>query len=314
MTAVVTDFKARPAELLKQMPDKRLYQEAKDRHMSLSAFLEREDPSSEWGEGNKLDAFERMLKAANIVTTSDPARGFQAHRFQDFDNDPAKRALIPEIMQRAWMKGALGRDVSTRAFYSASDQIPGTNMNPFAYDPRVYAPMIAPAIPLDQVVAGTQMIDGVNYMAFYLTNDVSQEHLARVSEGAELPRVFLTGGKRQIALKKFGRIIETTYEAVRRMPVDMVAFHVARIAVRAQIDKVGAALDVLVNGDGNTGTAATVYNLTTLDPAATVGMLTLTAWLKYKMQFLNPYTLTTVLAQTDVALKLELLTDHCVSS
>jgi hypothetical protein len=37
--------------------------------------------------------------------------------------------------------------------------------------------------------------------------------------------------------------------------------------------------------------------VTTLDSAATPGTLTLKAWLRFKMKFLNPYALTTMLAQ-----------------
>jgi hypothetical protein len=79
------------------------------------------------------------------------------------------------------------------------------------------------------------------------------------------------------------------------------------MAIQAETDKVSAALDVAINGDGNPNTAAEVINLTTLDPNATPGTLTLTAWIAFKMQFAAPYMLTHALMREDVALQLALL-------
>ena len=129
----------------------------------------------------------------------------------------------------------------------------------------------------------------------------------RVAEGAELPRAKLVGSEHTIRLYKYGRILEITYEAMRRMRIDMAALHVQRIAIQSQIDKLATIIDVLVNGDGNAGTAATSYNLTTLDSAAVAGTLTLKGYLAWKLKFINPYTLTTALAQDAMALQLMLL-------
>ena len=47
--------------------------------------------------------------------------------------------------------------------------------------------------------------------------------------------------------------------------------------------------------------------MTTLDPDATAGTLTLKAWLAFKMKFANPYALTSALTREDVALQMFLL-------
>src|SRR5262249_33622800 len=89
--------------------------------------------------------------------------------------------------------------------------------------------------------------------------------------------------------------------------IDKVAFHIARLAIQAEVDKVVAVLDTMINGDGNAGTAATSYDLTDLDPSTTPGNLTLRAWLAFKMKFQNPYIMSAALAQDLVALNLMLL-------
>ena len=91
------------------------------------------------------------------------------------------------------------------------------------------------------------------------------------------------------------------------MRVDKLAMQIRFMAIQSEIDKVAAALVIIVSGDGNSGTSATTYNLTTLDTAASAGTLTLKGWLSFKKKFANPYFITTALMQEAVALQLELL-------
>jgi hypothetical protein len=161
---------------------------------------------------------------------------------------------------------------------------------------------------LSEIVARTNPIDNDAYRAFYLTDADSspdQLRMVRISEGAEIPRVKLIGGENTIRLRKFGRALEVSYETLRRQPIDMVAFHISRMAVQAEKDRVAAALDTIVNGDGNTGTAATVVTISSLGGVA--GTLDFASWIAFKMQFDSPYFPTTVLATEGVALDLQLL-------
>ena len=85
------------------------------------------------------------------------------------------------------------------------------------------------------------------------------------------------------------------------------ALHIRRMAVQAEVDKVGQILSVMVNGDGNSGTTPSTFNLTALDSGASAGTLSLKGWLAFKMMFANPYTITGALAQEAVALQMLLL-------
>jgi hypothetical protein len=194
-----------------------------------------------------------------------------------------------------------------RAVYLTTDQPSNSILNPIATAPGARFQQITAAIPLTELVAFNTGINTNIYRAFYLQTDVANTRLLRVTEASEIPGAKLVGSERMIEIYKFGRKLEWSYESARRMPIDLIAFHIARIAVQSEADRVAAALSTIVAGDGNAGTAATVYNLTTLDPTTTANNLTLVAWLTFKMLFLNPYALTTVLAQTGPALKLQLL-------
>jgi hypothetical protein len=63
----------------------------------------------------------------------------------------------------------------------------------------------------------------------------------------------------------------------------------------------------MVSGDGNTGTAATNFNLSALDAAAVLPNPTIKAYLTFKLKWLNPYVMTHVLVQSDVGVALQLL-------
>lgn len=292
-----------PVELLRQMGGRRLYQRAAEAGQGLSAWLETQDPSDQYKDG--LDAFSRLMRAANIKTNSDLARGYAADRLDAFEKDDNTRALLPEWIIRQHRRASLG---ATRAVYTADDQALNSLMRPYAdaMVPRV-SPQLQPPVPIANVVARTTLIDGDAYRSFYLADVAAQERLVRVAEGAELPRAKLVGSEHTTRLYKYGRILEISYEALRRMPIDVLSFHVQRIAIQSQIDKLAAIIDILVSGDGNTATAATSYNLTTLDSAAVAGTLTLKGWLAFKLKFPAPYMLTTALVQEAVALQLQLL-------
>jgi len=291
-----------PQDLLRQMSPA-LYREAYSHGMSLSAWLEQQDPSDEYKDG--LDAFGRLLKVANIRTRSLPELGVWADTFEKFVETDSARMLVPEWLARQWRRATLG--LSNRSIYTSSDNIPGGVMAPWVDAAAPRATQIAAAIPLALLVAITTPIDGDAYRAYYLTDVTAQERMARVTEAAELPRVKLTGGDHAIRLYKYGRAIEASYEALRRQRLDRVALHIARLAVQNEVDKVATAIDVLVNGDGNDGTAATSYNLTTLDSATTAGNPTWKAWLAYEMKFTSPYTCSVALMQESIALQLRLL-------
>jgi hypothetical protein len=282
--------------------------------LSISAALETLDPSSEHP-NERTDAFQRVMAHAKIVTRSVPGIGLAADTGDDFIAKADKAAgargaghiLFTEHLTRVW-KGASGRDINTRAMYTSADNALGTLANPYV-DTSIarWDKQLAPQIPISALVAMTTPVDGNTYRAFYLTDDASNARMVRVSEFAEIPGAKLTGGDRVIYLHKYGRKITMSYEQMRRMRIDQVAMHVGRLAVQAEVDKLAVVIDVAVNGDGNAGTAATSYNLTTLDGSTTANNLTLLAWLTFKAKFLNPYVLDTVIGQETPIIKLQML-------
>lgn len=284
-----------------------LYRQAAREGMSLSAFLEKIDPSDGYNDG--LDAFQRQLVAADIRVRSDLLSGVPAHPVERFWNSdkPGTQALFPEFVNRTWRAAALGSfSPEQTRFYQSSAPISDV-LYPAAISNLIRQKQIASAIPLSALIAYVNSIDSATYVAHYLTDDSDERTMKRVAEGTEVPTAVLTGSDHTIRLRKYGRRLKISYEAVRRSPIDRLALHLALLAAQAEADKVNTAIDVAINGDGNGSTAATNSNLTAMDTAAVAGTLTLKGYLNWLMQWANPYNCNVILGRAADVLQALLL-------
>lgn len=274
---------------------------------NLSGVFEKEDPSSDY-DNMPFDAFDRVLMCLGVTPRSVAEYGVQATTLQEMNENEKARFLIGETFGRAWRKAVHGETRANTSLNTSQDIALGSFLNQYAFPASIRTPALQAAIPLSEVIAITTGIDKTYYRPFYM-EDVPQtdDIMARVSEGAEVPAVKITSGEKQITLKKTGRRIDVTYEALRQIPIDLMGYYIQRIAIKSEADKVNRVIDVALNGDGNPNTAATNFDLTTLDPSATAGNPTLKAYLSYKMEFDNPFALTHLFGRKDSLLKLMLL-------
>lgn len=279
------------------------YRAAFEKGLSLSAYLEEVDPSAQYNDG--LDAFERQLSLANIRVRSDVVNGRPADRVERFwsSEKPGSEALFPEFLARTWRQAALADFSGEQVrFYQSSVPVSEV-LYPAFIQQTIRMKQIQPAIPLSALIALVTSIDSDTYRAFYLTDATDEYTMKRVAEGAEVPTAQLTGAEHTTKMKKYGRRLLASYEAIRRTPIDRLALHLSLLAIKAEADKVSTALDVAINGDGNSGTAASTHNLTALDSDAVAGELTLKAYLAFRMQWSNPYAMTVMFGRTTEVLQ-----------
>lgn len=300
--------KLRPEELYARFSEAgpKLHREAYKRGMSLSAYL---DSVMETNFKDGLDSFERLLKAGDLVTVSQPEYGRYAERYERFVEDDNARALLPEWYARQYRKAA-HQTPQQRAALLSDDYAAGGWERPYAMaDMLRVQKQLQAAIPLSALVGLTTPIDSNVYQAAYLnqTGNESEFRMVRVGESAQIPTMKVSTADRSITLYKYGRTLEASYETLRRQRMDKIALFIQLMAIQAEVDKVATVIDVVVNGDGNSGTSAETHNLTTLDAAATAGTLTLKGWLAYQMEFENPYMLGVALATKAIALQVMLL-------
>lgn len=218
---------------------KEMYQDCERTGESFSAMLERFDPSPE---GSTLDAFERQLKNAGIVTA-----GRNAVALETFFKTYESAVLFPEYVDRQVRIGMLL----------------GKNQCKLA-----------------DIVAVNSTIDASVYRAAY-ANLSGDFKMRRIAEGARFPEVIIAFGEQTITLRKVGMMIKATYEALRRVKLPVIATHLKLIGNQMAKDKVGDAISIAINGDGNS-------NAATVDTVAASGTLAYSDLVDFDLNF-DPY-------------------------
>jgi len=117
-----------------------------------------------------------------------------------FQSDPAARWLFPEIVRGAVLEGVRTRPRHPELILRDE-------------------PVSGAAVDLPRVV-----------------EDADEEELRAVAEGAAIPESAIRYGDRVFRLQKLGRSLIASYEAVRRMSVDMLRVHLRRMGERLGLD------------------------------------------------------------------------------
>lgn len=131
---------------------------------------------------------------------------------------------------------------------------------------------------LPYIVTSRMGIDGntVQSPTLNLLSDKNKKAIvkARIAEGADIPTGKIVIGERAITLWKHGRAIELTYEAARRMRIDLFSRQMAAIAGDLAHQNMESAIDVAANGDGNTDSAPVSIGTTASANTITGGDIT----------------------------------------
>lgn len=243
--------------------DSRIYDKAKADKTNLSTYLEKLYPTPE---GSELDAFERAMKQSGIITKSDLTKGIHADELDVFYRTEDNAILFPEFVART-VREAISKDTM-----------------------------------LPYLIGANTLIDTDTYRTFYVDDQPKKAKKVRVTEAADLPVAKIRGREQVVKLYKFGRAIDMSYEALRRMKIDMITRHIERIAIQTAKDKVDEIITVIKDGDGNNN-AAPVIKASDLEADATG--ITPTVLLKFLMEF-DPFPCNTLIATKDAFIKLVL--------
>lgn len=112
-----------------------------------------------------------------------------------------------------------------------------------------------------QLIIRDESIDGTAYDVPYVQENADEEELRSVAEGAAIPESEITYGDRVVRIDKKGRGVIASYEAVRRMSVDMLRVHLQRIGERLGRNLDARLATVLISGDSSgAATAAELVN------------------------------------------------------
>lgn len=149
---------------------------------------------------------------------------------------------------------------------------------------------------LPDITATVTKIDGMDYRSIVSDPDDDTRSLKVVSEGAFLPQTTIKTQENLVKLLKRGRMLVSTYEALRFQRLDLFTVTLKQIGAYIARTQLADAVNVLVNGDGNSN-AAKVIN------ASASGTLKYTDLVRLWTE-LTPYELNTLLVPTELMEKI----------
>ncbi len=149
---------------------------------------------------------------------------------------------------------------------------------------------------LPNIVAAVTKIDGMDYRSITSTPSEEDKTLAVVNEGAAIPSTKIKTSENLVKLHKRGRMLVSSYEALRFQRLDLFTVTLNQIGNYIAGAQLKDAVDVLINGDGNSNPCANIA-------AAGSGSITYSDLIKL-WAGLNPYELNTILAPTAAMEKL----------
>lgn len=149
---------------------------------------------------------------------------------------------------------------------------------------------------LDSIIATKTNIDGLDYRTITSIPTADEKELKEVSEGAQIPETVVHTQENLVTLKKRGRMLVASYEAIRFQRLDLFTVTLRQIGAYIARSQFKDAVDVLINGDGNNNPAGEISPAS----AGTISYEDLiTLWNSF-----SPYEMNTLIASPDVTAKL----------
>ena len=224
---------------------------------SFSQVLEREDPSERY-KGTSLEGLDAFQRQLKRFDIK--VKGEASDPVEAFFRTSDAAVLFPEYISRTVRQGMEEGDV------------------------------------LPHITAAVTRIDGMDYRSISSEAVGEEKKLRPVPEGTMIPSTSIKVQANLVKLKKRGRMLVASYEAVRFQKLDLFSVTLRQIGAHIARTQLEDAVDVLINGDGNEN-PATVTSLEegrALDYEALVDF-----WAKF-----DPYVMNTLLVSGDVMLQL----------
>ena len=160
---------------------------------------------------------------------------------------------------------------------------------------------------LPKITATVTTIDSMDYRSVYTAASEEDKKLMQVAEGASIPATEVKTKSNLVKLNKRGRMLIASYEAIRFQKLDLFSVTLRQIGSYIQQMHLKDAIDVLVNGDGNSNAAAKL-TIGTTPMSGTKGTLSYGQLVEFWSQF-DPYTMNTMLVPIGTLVKMLKLTE-----
>ena len=235
---------------------------------SFTQVLEREDPSEQY-KGTALEGLDAYQRQLKRFDIK--VKGAGSDVVEKFFHTAQSAVLFPEYIARSVRQGMEEADL------------------------------------LPHITAAVTRFEGMDYRSITSVPEKTKRELRRVEEGAAIPQTEVKTQENLVKLHKRGRMLVASYEAIRYQKLDLFSVTLRQIGAHINRMHLEDAIDVLLNGDGNSNPAQAL-KVGTSPIGGTAGSLTYSELVDFWAQF-DPYEMNTLLASGDVMLKLLKLTE-----
>ena len=144
---------------------------------------------------------------------------------------------------------------------------------------------------VDSIIATKTNINGLDYRTIASIPTNEEKKLSEVAEGTAIPETVIHTQENLVTLKKRGRMLVASYEAIRFQKLDLFTVTLRQIGAHIARSQFNDAVEVLLVGDGNNNPAAEVKAIG--DTLTYEDLVTL--WNSF-----SPYELNTIIASSDI--------------
>lgn len=149
---------------------------------------------------------------------------------------------------------------------------------------------------LPRIVSTTTKINALDYRSICSVVSDDDKELKRVGEGAYIPQTTIKTQDNLVRLKKRGRMLVASYEAIKYQHLDVFTVTLKQIGAYIARTQLKDAIDVLISGDGNNNSAEVI-------DSAVAGTLTYSDLVSFWNKF-DPHELNTIIANPVVMEKI----------
>ena len=162
---------------------------------------------------------------------------------------------------------------------------------------------------LKDIVATVTKIESMDYRSMYSAPSTDEKKLAEVGEGSSIPETTIRLQEQLVHLKKRGRILSASYEAIRFQKLDLFSVMLRQIGENVAQQQLEDAVNFLCNQVPDSYPQeflSQIYMSGDDVVGGTAGVLDYGVLLNFWAQF-HPYTMNTMIAPTDMIVKTMML-------
>lgn len=187
----------------------------------------------------------------SALESLDPSENYKGSALEGLD------AYQRQLKRFGIKVGGAGSDVVEK-FFKTSDS---ATLFP-EYVSRAVRQGMEEADVLPKLVASVTNIDSLDYRSITSIPTDDDKALMDVAEGGIIPQTEVKTQDNLVKLKKRGRMLVASYEAIRFQRLDLFTVTLRQIGAYIAKAQLADAIDVLMNGDGNNNAAATTAPIT----------------------------------------------------